>query len=106
MGPRRIADRIVQRIRGLLLRRAAAAAWRGRVPDRVGTTARRQDMPVARHELLDTRLRRYEEEIEQLRAENEHLRSSATTFGELAERLNKSLKNAGGRGRTPIPGRG
>jgi hypothetical protein len=54
-------------------------------------------------ETEERRLQQCEEEIEKLRLENEHLRVSATTFGELAERLNRSLKNGGGRGRTPVP---
>jgi prefoldin subunit 5 len=37
---------------------------------------------------LEIRLRRYEEELEQLKSENEYLRRSAESFGELAERLN------------------
>lgn len=40
---------------------------------------------------LDERLARYEAELIRLRTENEQLRRSAQAFGELAERLNRSL---------------
>jgi hypothetical protein len=89
-----IKERIVRVIRTLLMKSAAAEPRRP--ADHSEGTAM---APTGRSEML----RRYEEEIEHLRIENEHLRRSATTFGELAERLNQSLKNAGGRGRTPIP---
>jgi hypothetical protein len=94
-----IKERIVRVIRTLLMQSAAAVPRRP-ADQSEGTTMARS--ATGRHEML----RRYEEEIEQLRVENEHLRVSATTFGELAERLNKALKSAGGRGRTPIPGGG
>jgi prefoldin subunit 5 len=43
---------------------------------------------------LETRLRQYEEELAQLRSENEYLRRSAQSFGELAERLNDALRSS------------
>jgi hypothetical protein len=45
---------------------------------------------------LETRLRQYEEELAQLRRENEYLRRSAESFGELAERLNFALRSSHG----------
>jgi hypothetical protein len=60
-------------------------------------------LAAAAQDTQNRRLRRYEEELEKLRVENEHLRLSATTFGELAERLNSSLKTTGDHGRTPVP---
>jgi hypothetical protein len=62
-----------------------------RHPGRRPRAARRV---IAGREALHHRLRRYEAELERLRIENEDLRQSATTFGELAERLNKTLKSA------------
>ncbi len=43
---------------------------------------------------IEEKLRCYEAELAQLRVENEQLRRSAQTFGELAERLNVALRTA------------
>jgi hypothetical protein len=43
---------------------------------------------------LEDQLRRYEEELGRLRAENEQLRLSSQAFGELAERLNLALQTS------------
>ncbi len=40
---------------------------------------------------MDDELRRCHEEIRRLRAENQELRRAATSFGDLAERLNRQL---------------
>ena len=61
----------------------------------------RESNAGARPESLDRCMKRYEEEIAQLRLENEYLRTSATMFGELAERLSDALRKAGSRGQTP-----
>jgi hypothetical protein len=47
---------------------------------------------TARHRTIHERLRHYDEELAQLRAENEQLRRSAQAFGELAERLSEALR--------------
>jgi len=47
----------------------------------------------------DEDLKRCEDEVDRLKAENEHLRDSANTFGHLAERLNGELRAE--RRRTP-----
>jgi hypothetical protein len=43
---------------------------------------------------LEEKLRSYEDELVQLRIENEQLRQSSQAFGELAERLSVALKTA------------
>jgi hypothetical protein len=43
---------------------------------------------------IEEKLRSYEAELAKLRVENEQLRRSAQTFGELAERLNVALRTA------------
>ena len=82
MLPKALRTRFVRLLRRLV--------WRG-----AG-----MDTPEAAHWQLE----RYQEQIEDLRFENEQLRLSATSFGELAERLNQALRKSGGGGRTPIPG--
>lgn len=44
--------------------------------------------------MLEQRLKSYEEELAQLRVENDQLRRSSQAFGELAERLSIALRTA------------
>ncbi len=88
MFPTPVQLTFAELIRALVLNPAAdTERWRARRP-----RAARQ-VPGDR-EALHRRLRRYEEELERLRVENEYLRQSAMAFGDLAERLNHSIRSA------------
>ena len=87
MVPTPIQLTFTELVRSLLLSPGAKTRRRG---GRDGGAIRRT---VGGRAALQHRLRRYEEELERLRIENEHLRQSATTFGELAERRINSLRS-------------
>jgi hypothetical protein len=100
MRPTPIKHRIAGLVRSLILGDISrAAAHHGRRRD-----AGQRGRPGIGQDALQRRLLRYEEELRRLRMENEHLRFSATTFGELAERLNTALRTSRGYGRTRIAG--